>query len=186
MGDETRGKNDPADRDEDSKSDRGESTSSTKRDWRAAFTSLAAAKPSERKKLAEPVEFRLVREQDSSSGYVEVLALAGGMRVGDAHLEPREAGELYLERVLVLWPYRGQTVGARLLRVVEDFAIQSGFTHVTGEVFLNDYTETPNEIELRVEWFRSHGYAVSLVGPNRWSLKKTTQSPSASRKDPPA
>lgn len=118
------------------------------------------------------IEFRVVSEDKSMSGYIEVHARSSDDQLGYAYLERRPKGELYIELVLTVPHHRGKGVGAALLQEIERYGRSRAFRRLAGEVFSNDYTRSPDEVDRRAQWFKARGFSIRKVQRRGWRLSK--------------
>jgi GNAT superfamily N-acetyltransferase len=158
---------------------RGDSKQNTpskqKTDWRKLFTPVSAIEDEESTRWNVPseIEWKIVNEDDSYSGYIELTAKADSRRLGYALLEPRSKGVLWLELLVVLPPARRQGLGSRIITRTEELARVRGFKSIQGEVTtLCDHTPDPESCRDRARWFGSIGFTATRDWEERWEILK--------------
>lgn len=118
------------------------------------------------------IDFKVINQDRSMSGYTEVHARSNDDQLGYAYLEERPKGELYIELVLTVPHHRRKGIGAALLQEIERYGRSKAFRRLTGEVFSKDYTRSPDEVDRRAQWFKAQGFSIRKVARRGWKLSK--------------
>jgi GNAT superfamily N-acetyltransferase len=122
--------------------------------------------------VPDKVEWKVIDEDISISGYIEFYALHERRKLGYAYLEMRDDHVLWLDMIFVFPPARGQGLGAKILRRVEEYFRAKDVREIQGEVILCDYTPSLKVCEERAEWFRECGFTCQRRAGGGWSIAK--------------
>lgn len=142
--------------------------------WKRKLEELEQRDEEEMEKVVVPeqVEWETRLPHESATMGTDIFAFDGEKKLGYAYLSDRGAGVAWLELLFVIPPARGQGLGSKILRFVESHCSAHGFRKIQGEVSINDYTETEEEVEETAAWFEERGFTRRKDGKAHWFISK--------------
>ncbi|MFP2898064.1 GNAT family N-acetyltransferase [Corallococcus sp. 4LFB] len=122
--------------------------------------------------VPEQVEWETRLPHESATMGTDIFAFDGENQLGKAYLSDRAAGVAWIELLYVIPPARRQGLGAKILRFVEAHCSAHGVREIQGEVSINDYTVTEEEVEETAAWFEERGFTRRKDGEAHWVISK--------------
>ncbi|WP_141593613.1 GNAT family N-acetyltransferase [Myxococcus virescens] len=146
-------------------------------DWKRMLDKLGQRDGENQGKVVVPeqVDWETRLPHESATMGTEIFAFDGERQLGHAYLSDRAAGVAWIELLYVIPPARRQGLGAKILRSVESYCSAHGVREIQGEVSINDYTVTEEEVEETAAWFEERGFTRRKDGVAHWFISKAVQ-----------